>query len=113
MLGKYDYGDGRKPEDSNYMIFSSRNCNYPQPAYAKWWVTQMRRWGLAEGPQDYAGVTSRVMQTELYEEAMAEIGYKHGALDNTPWTMMDGVAFDPSADLEGYVKSFSIKNLKG
>ena len=60
MLGKYDYGDGRTKEDSNYMIFSSRNCNYPQPAFAKWWVTQLRRWGLAEGPQDYAGVASKV-----------------------------------------------------
>src|SRR5213075_987714 len=30
MQGHYDYGDGRKKEDSNYMIFSKRNCNYPQ-----------------------------------------------------------------------------------
>ena len=113
MLGKYDYGDGRKTEDSNYMIFSSRNCNYPQPAYAKWWVTQLRRWGLAEGPQDYAGIATKVMQSGLYEEAMAEIGFKHGGLDNTPWTMMDGVTFDPATDFEAFAKSFPITNLKG
>ncbi len=113
MLGKYDYGDGRKTEDSNYMIFSSRNCNYPQPAYCKWWITQLRRWGLAEGAQDYEGITKKVMQTGLYEEAMAEIGYKHAGFDNSPWKMMDGVTFDPASDLEAFAKSFSIKNLKG
>ena len=31
LLGKYDYGDGRVEQDPNYMIFSQRNCNYPQP----------------------------------------------------------------------------------
>ena len=37
------------------MIFSSRNCNYPQPKYAIWWLTQFRRWGMVEGAPDYAG----------------------------------------------------------
>src|SRR5207249_7141987 len=40
LLGKVDYGDGRTKQNPNYMIFSERNCNYPQPAYAKWWLTQ-------------------------------------------------------------------------
>jgi nitrate/nitrite transport system substrate-binding protein len=31
LQGHYDFGDGRKAEDPNYMIFSDRNCNYPQP----------------------------------------------------------------------------------
>ena len=42
LQGHYDYGDGRKKKDPNYMIFSTRNCNYPQPKYAKWWLTQFR-----------------------------------------------------------------------
>src|SRR5882724_9258947 len=33
LQGHYDYGDGRTKEDPNYMIFSSRNCNYPQPKF--------------------------------------------------------------------------------
>ena len=28
------------------MIFSQRNCNYPQLKYATWWLTQFRRWGI-------------------------------------------------------------------
>ena len=30
LLGKYNYGDGRVEQDPNYMIFSDRQCNYPQ-----------------------------------------------------------------------------------
>jgi nitrate/nitrite transport system substrate-binding protein len=113
LMGNLDYGDGRKKEDPNYMIFSSRNCNYPQSSYAKWWVTQLQRWGLAEGKQDYAAVASKVMQPSLYEEAMKEIGYTHAGADDSPWTMMDGVTFDPKGDLEKYTKGFAINNLKG
>ena len=95
------------------MIFSSRNCNYPQLAYAKWWVTQLRRWGMVEGTPDYDGIASKVMQPSIYEDAMKEIGYTHEGPDNKPWTMLDGVTFDPKADMEMYAKSFIIKNVKG
>ena len=44
------------------MIFSERNCNYPQPKYAKWWLTQFRRWGMVEGAPDYEGVAKQVMR---------------------------------------------------
>jgi nitrate/nitrite transport system substrate-binding protein len=62
MLGKYDFGDGRTKQDSNYMIFSQRNCNYPQLKYATWWLTQFRRWGMVEGPPDYEGIAKQVMR---------------------------------------------------
>jgi len=112
MQGKYDFGDGRKKDDPNYMIFSSRNCNYPQPKYAVWWLTQFRRWGMVEGAPDYAGVAKQVMRTDLYEEAMKEIGYKHGGLDNKPETFFDGTKFDP-AKPEEYAKAFVVNSLKG
>jgi nitrate/nitrite transport system substrate-binding protein len=112
MQGHYDFGDGRKKDDPNYMIFSSRNCNYPQPKYATWWLTQFRRWGMVEGAPDYAGVAKKVMRTDLYEEAMKEIGYKHGGLDNKPETLFDGVKFDP-AKPEEYAKGFAVNGLKG
>ena len=80
MQGHYDFGDGRKKEDPNYMIFTSRNCNYPQPKYAIWWLTQFRRWGMVDAAPDYEGVAKQVMRTDIYEEAMKEIGVKHGGL---------------------------------
>ena len=41
LQGHYDYGDGRKVEDKNYMIFSQRNCNYPQLKYATWFLSRV------------------------------------------------------------------------
>jgi len=112
LQGHYDYGDGRKKEDESYMHFSKRNCNYPQPKYCKWFLSQFRRWGLVSGAPDYEGISKKVMRPDLYEEAMKEIGYAHGGANMDKETLFDGVTFDP-ADPEGYAKSFAIKNLKG
>jgi nitrate/nitrite transport system substrate-binding protein len=106
-------GDGRKFRDPNYMIYHARNCNYPQPKYSKWWLTQLRRWGFTEGAPDYEAVTKQVMRGDLYEEAMKEIGYAHGGLDDKPETLFDGKAFDPKGDLEGYAAGFAVNSLKG
>jgi len=110
LQGHYDFGDGRKKEDPNYMIFSSRNCNFPQPKFAMWWLTQFRRWGMLTSPPDYKGVAKEVMRHDIYEAAMKEIGVKHGGLDNSPSKLMDST-FDP-AKPEDYAKSFSINSLK-
>jgi nitrate/nitrite transport system substrate-binding protein len=113
LQGHYDYGDGRKKEDPNYMIFSSRNCNYPQPKYCKWFLSQYRRWGLVKGAPDYDGITKQVMRADIYEEAMKEIGYAHGGMNNDEETLFDGVTFDPAGDLEAYAKGFAVNNVKG
>ena len=111
MQGHYDFGDGRKKDDPNYMIFSSRNCNFPQPKYAAWWLSQFRRWGMVPGEPDYKGVAQQVMRHDIYTEAMKEIGYKHGGLDNKPEKFFDGAVFDP-AKPEGFAHGFEIHNLK-
>ena len=112
LLGELDYGDGRKVTDQHPMYFSQKNCNYPQTKYAKWFLSQYRRWGMVTGAPDYEGVAKRVMRGDIYEEAMKEIGVTAGALDNSPETLFDGIAFDP-ANPEAYAKSFAVHNLKG
>ncbi|MBI5768577.1 MAG: ABC transporter substrate-binding protein [Verrucomicrobia bacterium] len=112
LLGELDYGDGRKTKDEFYMHYSKRNCNYPQPKYAKWFLSQYRRWGMVTGAPDYEGVAKRVMRTDLYEEAMKEIGCTHAGRDDSPETLFDGAVFNP-VDPETYAKSFAVKNLKG
>jgi nitrate/nitrite transport system substrate-binding protein len=112
LLGELDYGDGRKVKDEFPMHFSKRNCNYPQAKYAKWFMSQYRRWGMVTGAPDYDGIAKRVMRADLYEQAMKEIGYAHGGPDNSPETLFDGAVFNP-ADPEGYAKSFAVKSLKG
>ncbi len=113
LLGDYDMGDGRKKKDDAYMIFSQRNCNYPQPKYVTWWLTQFRRWGMVSGAPDYAGVAAKVAGTELYEAAMKEIGFAHGGRSDAPEKFFDGVTFDPKGDLEAYAKGFAVHSLKG
>jgi nitrate/nitrite transport system substrate-binding protein len=111
LQGKYDFGDGRKKQDPNYMIFSSRNCNYPQPKYAVWWLTQFRRWGMVTGTVDYKTIPAEVMRPDIYQEAMKEIGYKHGGRDDKPETFFEGKVFDP-ARAEEYATSFEVSSLK-
>jgi nitrate/nitrite transport system substrate-binding protein len=111
LQGHYDFGDGRKKEDPSYMIFSARNCNYPQPKFAVWWLTQFRRWGMLPSPPDYAAVARQVMRGDLYEQAMKEIGATHAGLDDKPFALFDGVPFDPKRP-EEYVRAFKVSNLK-
>ncbi|MBI3881753.1 MAG: ABC transporter substrate-binding protein [Verrucomicrobia bacterium] len=112
LQGHYDYGDGRTKEDEFYMHFSKRNCNYPQPKYCKWFLSQFRRWGLVPSAPDYEGITKKVMRTDIYEEAMKEIGYAHGGMNNDKETLFDGVTFDPTGDLEAYAKGFTVNSAK-
>jgi nitrate/nitrite transport system substrate-binding protein len=52
------------------------------------------------------------MRTDLYEEAMREVDYKHGGRDDSPETLFDGTKFDPK-DAETYAMSFGVKSAKG
>jgi len=112
LLGDLDYGDGRKVKDEMPMHFSRRNCNYPQPKFATWFMSQYRRWGMVTGAPDYAGIAKRVMRTDIYEEAMKEIGYAHGGRDDSPDTFFDGAVFNPK-DPEAFARGFAMKALKG
>ncbi len=112
LLGKLDYGDGRSIQDEFYMHFSKRNCNFPQPKFAKWWLTQFRRWGMVSSAPDYEGVAKQVMRGDIYTQAMKEIDITDRAQDDSGWSMFDGVKFDPKDDLEGYAKGFAVNSLK-
>ena len=106
LQGNYDYGDGRKEKDPNYMIFSNRNCNFPQKTFGLWWLSQFRRWGMVKQAPDYAGITKRVLRSDIYMEAMKEIGVTPKVQDMQKVKLFDGV-FDP-ADPEKYAQSFAI-----
>ena len=110
LLGKYDYGDGRKEQDPFYMIFSTRNCNYPDRIFGRWYLSQFRRWGLVKGAPDYAGVVNRVMRPDLYLEAMKEIGVSPAAPDLATVTLWDGSTFD-GKDAEKYARSFAVHSI--
>lgn len=112
LMGELDYGDGRKTTDAYPMHFSRRGCNFPQPKYGLWFMSQYRRWGMVTGAPDYDGVVKRVMRGDLYAEAMKEMGVAVPEVDLAPETLFDGVTFDPK-DPEAYAKGFAVKNLRG
>ena len=111
LLGKYDYGDGRSEQDPNYMIYSQRNTNYPHQIYGKWWLTQLRRWGMTKGAPDYNGIPKRVLRPDIYLEAMKELGVKVSVAEEQKITLYDGV-FD-GKDPDKYAKSFAINSIVG
>jgi nitrate/nitrite transport system substrate-binding protein len=111
LQGKYDFGDGRKMQDSSYMIFNQRACNFPSRTYGYWWLSQFRRWGMVTGAPDYKSISQRVMRPDLYLAAMKELGVKVAAADMAPVKLADGV-FDPK-DAEKYARSFAIHSVKG
>jgi nitrate/nitrite transport system substrate-binding protein len=106
LLGDYDYGDGRKEKDPNYMIFSQRECNFPQKTFGLWWLSQFRRWGMVPSAPDYQGIVKRVMRQDIYLEAMKDMGVTTKFQDMQKQTLFDGV-FDP-ADPEKYALSFPV-----
>jgi nitrate/nitrite transport system substrate-binding protein len=112
LQGKYDYGDGRKEQDPNYMIFSARDCNVPMKSFGTWWLSQFRRWGMVKQAPDYKGIVSKVMRTDIYSEAMKEIGVVPKTLDTPKFKLFDGVEFN-SADPEKYARSFPVNSLVG
>jgi nitrate/nitrite transport system substrate-binding protein len=111
LLGKYEYGDGRVEQDPNYMIFSNRNANYVHQIYGKWWLSQLRRWGMTKGAPDYTGIPKRVMRSDIYREAMKEMGVPVNVTEEQKITLFDGV-FD-GTDPEKYAKSFPIHSIAG
>jgi nitrate/nitrite transport system substrate-binding protein len=111
LLGDYDYGDGRKKKDEYYMTYNVRGCNYPQPKYGVWWLTQFRRWGMVDAAPDYAGISKKVMRTDLYEAALKELGVDPGQANDGPETFFDGITFDPK-EPEKYATSFAVHSMK-
>jgi len=109
LLGKYEYGDGRVEQDPNYMIFSSRNANYPHQIYGKWWLTQFRRWGMVKTAPDYTGIPKRVLRGDIYLEAMKELGVATTVVDEQMIALFDGT-FD-GRDPEKYARSFSVNSI--
>ena len=96
---------------STAMIFNQRNCNYPQPLYGQWWLTQLQRWGFTKGVPDYVGIPKKVLRPDIYMEAMKEMSVRVTPPADTKITLFDSV-FD-SKEPEKYARSFAIHSLNG
>jgi nitrate/nitrite transport system substrate-binding protein len=110
MLGEYDYGDGKKEKDPNYMTFYDRQTNFPWKSHGIWWLTQFRRWGMVKGAPDYKGIVDKVHRPEIYREVAKEMGISVPKEDMKKETLFDGIEFDP-AKPEEYAKKFTVNNM--
>jgi nitrate/nitrite transport system substrate-binding protein len=66
---------------------------------------------MVDGAPDYEGIAKRVMRHDLYEEAMKELGVKHGGRNDSAETFFDGLAFDPKSP-EAYATGFTVNSVK-
>ena len=110
LMGKYEYGDGRVEQDRNYMIYSNRGCNYPHQIYAKWWLTQFRRWGMVKSAPDYDGVAKKVLRPDMYLDAMKELGVTTKIAEEQRIPFFDGGVFD-GKDPDKYALSFKVNSV--
>lgn len=111
LHGKYDYGDGRSEQDSDYMKFyRNGEVTFPWKSHGVWFLTQYRRWGFIDKPIDYKSVVNAVNRTDLYREAAKSLGIPVPNEEYKKETLFDGIRFD-SDDPEGYVKKFKIRRL--
>ena len=109
---KVDCGNGRLADSLLGLNFSRRECNYPQPKFAVWWLSQFRRWMMLPSAPDYLGVAARVMRPDLYEAAMSELGVTpQGRTNFATEKLLDGKVFDP-AEPEKYAADFEITSLR-
>ena len=110
MLGDYDYGDGKKEKDPNYMIFSDRQSNFPWKSHGVWWLTQFRRWGMVKGAPDYKGIVDKVHRPDIYREVAKEMGLTVPKDDMKKETLFDKIEFDPTKP-EEYTRKFKVHNM--
>jgi len=110
MLGDYDYGDGRKEKDPNYMTFFVRNTNFPWKSHGVWWLSQFRRWGMVKEPPDYQTIVNKVHRPDIFREVAKEMSIAVPKEDMRKETLFDNVEFDPSKP-EEYAKKFTVHNI--
>jgi len=109
LRGSYELGGGRQIENDPYAV--QFGANYPQPKFALWWLSQMRRWNMTLGMPNYAGITNRVIRADLHDAALAELGIMSSEPDFEPVALCDGVSFD-AKDPEACARSFAVSPAK-
>jgi len=113
--GTIDYGDGRKVENSPYIMKYWRDfASYPFQSHDLWFLTEDIRWGYLPASTDTKALVKKVNREDLWRDAAKTIGV--AAADIPASTsrgiekFFDGKSFDP-ADPSAYLKSLAIKRV--
>lgn len=134
MTGTFMYAvDQVSQPMPDFNVFYRYAANYPWRSHAKWFLTQMLRWGQIDHSIDMDAVACAVYQPELYRQAAARLGLaapnvdektegEHGCAWDFDQTvtgeaitmgadlLFDGQRYDPGRPLD-YLQRFSVKQL--
>ena len=109
FLGYYHRGTGAPPQlMPRFNQFHFENTNCPGRAEGLWILTQLARWGITAFPKNWIEILERVRRVDLYGEAARQLNWSDMEPDRKPFTLFDGVVFNPDDPL-GYIKRLEIK----
>jgi nitrate/nitrite transport system substrate-binding protein len=110
--GNFDFGNGRKLENSNLLMkFFKEDSSYPFKSHDAWFVTEDIRWGKLPADTDVNKLVDQVNREDIWKEAAKTIGQEAAIPKSTSRgveTFFDGTKFDP-ADPAAYLKGLKIK----
>jgi nitrate/nitrite transport system substrate-binding protein len=111
-MGKVDYGNGRKEENSPHLMkFWTDSASYPYKSHDLWFLTEHKRWNYLPMDADTKALIDKVNREDIWKEAAKAIGQTAMIPKSTSRgveTFFDGVKFDPEKP-EDYLKSLKIK----
>ncbi|MFM7426078.1 MAG: CmpA/NrtA family ABC transporter substrate-binding protein [Elainella sp.] len=112
MKGNFDFGNGRKLENSDLVMkFWNDNASYPYQSHDLWFLTEDIRWGYLPTDTDTAALIKQVNREDIWREAAKAIGQEAAIPSSTSRgveTFFDGVKFDPEKP-DAYLSSLKIK----
>ena len=114
-LGTIDYGDGRKVENSPFLMkYWQDFASYPYQSHELWFLTEDRRWGYIAPDTDLKAVIAKVNREDLWRQAAQAIGVPAAEVpagtSRGKETFFDGKVFDPDAP-DAYLASLAIKTV--
>jgi NitT/TauT family transport system ATP-binding protein len=98
LSGQLEVAPGRFAQAGGYFIPHAQGANYPWPAHALWFYSQMVRWGDVTHAPDHAARAAACYRPDLFHAALPD------AIPAAPplQRFFDGGIFDP-ARLEEYL----------
>lgn len=113
--GTFDYGDGRKVENSPYLMkFWRDHASYPFRSHDLWFLTEDIRWGKFPPDLDAKALIGNVNREDLWREAAAAVGVDGADVPTSTSRgierFFDGKVFD-SDKPQAYLASLAIKKI--
>ena len=114
-MGTIDYGDGRKVENSPFIMKYWRDfASYPFQSHDLWFLTEDVRWGYLPAKTDLNALVKKVNREDIWRDAAKTIGVPAAEIPTSTSrgveTFFDGKKFDP-ANPSAYLSSLAIKRV--